>query len=595
MLALSAVTMVSCDGGKDAEYVPGGDSNGAFFATTAPVYYLTPEQSSITIPLERPSKDCPDVVNIAMTDPSGLFSVPSKVTFAPDAVAMDLELTFDSESIKYDTKYQVNLAIDYGNMYKNSYYNFTVVRLSPWHSIGKGIYTDGLMVGLYNISQLTYFVEIQENDNTPNLYRVVNPYGPGVFEYTDDTNMVSNDDYYMIVHCEDPERVYVEDFSTNMIWDPSLGVMSFASVAYFNLAGGVNPDLLAANGYFGNNKDGVITMPDGSGSKGFIWQGEGDYAGWKYLSNGYGWKLLLPGVEDTDYSANMTYNGRFTDVNETTFMVVNVEIGPDVKFARVAAAQTNDLAALQQAIVNDEIEYQKITKSGEVKVPVTESGIYTIMVVTFAKGEAQEIATTTAEISLGGSEWENLGDCYILDGWMLSAAKNYADQYQEMMWKCPIQRSTKKQGIYRLVQPYGPNSIMGNFAEPGVYNIEINATDVKNVYIEPQSTGNGFFSDGIMTIATAGALRELSEELRGTFDGETFWFPATTCFVTFDGETYYSTRNAGGFQIESVNEQSKSFKAIKTSNAIGSKQHLSATPYDLSHKLRRHIPMERIH
>lgn len=593
ILALSATAMVSCDGGKDVGYVEGSQSAGAYFTSTATTYTLQDNATTFTVTIGRGSTSAASTVNLNVTEPSGLLSIPTQATFAEGALTTDLVIGYDIEQFEYDVRVPVELTINDPSIYGNGTYSFSVMRPSPFKPLGKGIYTDGIMMGLYNIEQLTYYVEVEESLTTPGIYRVKNPYAYGVFEYTEEADMVSNDPYYMVVHAEDPDKVYVEEFSTNMIWDPSLGVMSFCSYAYMLLINGNDPDLIAKNGYFGTAKNGVITIP--GGTKGFLFSGTAsDYAdSWYTMSQGSGWRLILPGVDLSDYSATLTYKGRFTDVDEQTSLVADVTLGDDVEYALIAASTTKDMAALEQAIAGGEIESIKLTESQTVNIPVTEGGIYTIMVLTFANDKVQDVATATVEVALGGSEWETIGDAIILDGWMIGGSSLSTD-YENYLLECPVQHSTSRPGVYRLIQPYGPESILGNFAEPGIYNIEVNAEDPGNVYIEPQSTGNGWFSDGISTIATRGYFTDLDPDMRGTLVDDLIMFPATTCMLTFNGEDWYSTRVEGGIMIERATPTAMSRKAVKSGSKIGNAGgNNCGVPFNGSHLLRRTVKHEK--
>lgn len=586
MLAISAATMASCDGGNDVKYVEGAQSVNAYFATTEQLIELDSLATTFNIPVAR-AEGGPSVVNIKVSDPSGKLIIPDQATFQGDELITNIVVEYNIKDFEYEESYPVQLTIENPNTYGNGDYSFDVMRPAPYKILGQGYYTDGIMSGMFSIDQLTYLVEIQESEITPGLFRVKNPYAYKVFDYTDKADMVSDKPYYMYVHCEEPDKVYVPEFSTNMSWNPAYGVFNFVSFAGYYLSRGNSLDLIAQNGFCGtyDKEKGIITMPDGQ--NGFLWHGTvGEYATSMYYTNGTGWRLCMPGVIPTDYSATVSYQGRFTDLSEFNYMVVNVELGEDVKEARVAAEATDNINALKDAIINGETDFIEIKESGEVRIPVEESGKYTIMVVTYADGEPQEIATTSVNIELGGSEWETIGEAGILDGWMLSASSQYAPVYEEYTWFFPIQRSVKRPGIYRLIYPYGPSSPMGKWAEVGSYNIEINAEDPTDVYIEPQSTGNGMFSNGIMIIATAGYWYNLKPEYRGTFEDGAFMFPAGTCFFTFDinssVDDYYASQNKGGFQImeDEAYTASKSYKAKDTSLKVGTaKQRMKATPY----------------
>ena len=597
MFALSAVAFTSCDGGSDVGYDEGVQGVGSYFPDSNESYILDREETSFTITVARASASSPSTTEIIVSDPSGLFGIPTSVTFAGESLTTDLVITYDPAQLEYDYKYNIDLLIEDGDIYGNTNYSFSVTLPGPWKTLGKGLYTDELMIGIYNVEQLTYDVTVEESELNPGLYRIVNPYGVGVYPYTEAGDMIDGygpqKPYYMYIHAEKDDQVYFESFSVHMIYSTDVGELSFTCRAAELLNAGNTIEAIAKAGYCGNNRDGIIYLPTDTYFRGTL-----DYNdGWYGPMGTTGGRLVLPGVVLTDYSAEISYTGRFTDVNEQTVIMADVTLGDDVVSARVAAAQTTDVAALQEAIENDEIEYIEISQSGEVKIPVAESGRYTVMVVTYAKGEGQEVASTTVEISLGGNEWEKIGNAYILDGWMMSAG-SLKDNYDEYVWMCPIERSTKRAGIYRLVQPYGPDSPMGNFALPGIYNIEINAEDPGNVFIEPQSTGNGWYSNGVMIILSRGYITpNLKPEYRGVFEDGTFYFPAQTClfcFDKYDEEGLYMTQNEGIFQIDYASGTAAKFKAIKGSKKVGSaKQRMNATPYDASRSVRR-IDFQRV-
>ncbi len=57
---------------------------------------------------------------------------------------------------------------------------------SQWQSLGMAQYTDGIASGPYSIDILTYEVEVEQSLDNPSLYRLVNPYTNGNWEYNSD-------------------------------------------------------------------------------------------------------------------------------------------------------------------------------------------------------------------------------------------------------------------------------------------------------------------------------------------------------------------------------------------------------------------------
>ena len=155
----------------------------------------------------------------------------------------------------------------------------------------------------------------------------------------------------------------------------------------------------------------------------------------------------------------------------------------------------------------------------------------------------------------GSADWVDAGTALILDGWMLPAAEY--DPY-EMMWNTTYQTSASNPGLIKIVEMYGANSPMAQFSL-GKYDILIDVSDPELVVMEPQSTGNKLFTDGIMTIANStylylqnGATKDqiVSKKLNCTYykdeNDYVIEFPATACVFNFGTEDWYQTKSQGG-------------------------------------------------
>ncbi len=135
---------------------------------------------------------------------------------------------------------------------------------SPWRSIGVGLYTDDIILPfLVNVDSCkTYEVEVEENMDTPGLYRLVDPYGPGVFPdyYMLDSTGVSMPaaGKYLVINACDPEGVYIEH--------QGLGINLGKSEVGFVTEGARHIDsypfeTIKQAGLFGKIENGVITFP----------------------------------------------------------------------------------------------------------------------------------------------------------------------------------------------------------------------------------------------------------------------------------------------------------------------------------------------
>ena len=135
---------------------------------------------------------------------------------------------------------------------------------SPWRSIGVGLYTDDIILPfLVNVDSCkTYEVEVEENMDTPGLYRLVDPYGPGVFPdyYMLDSTGVSMPaaGKYLVINACDPEGVYIEHQGLGI----NLGQSEFGFVTEGARYIGSYPfETIKQAGRFGKIENGVITFP----------------------------------------------------------------------------------------------------------------------------------------------------------------------------------------------------------------------------------------------------------------------------------------------------------------------------------------------
>ena len=118
-----------------------------------------------------------------------------------------------------------------------------------WTNLGKALYRDGFVSGWYNIEALEYEVDILENDQHKGYYRLVNPYGEA-YGYNDPGDWDDTKDYYLEIHAENPEEVYIPYQDLGLAW--GYGMFSIWSFADYN------------GSAFGTLKDGVITFPENS-------------------------------------------------------------------------------------------------------------------------------------------------------------------------------------------------------------------------------------------------------------------------------------------------------------------------------------------
>lgn len=218
-----------------------------------------------------------------------------------DETAKTVEVTSGTK------KYTGNITIPSVVTYNGSDYSVTSIGekaffFNNWKSLGNCKYTEDIVTALYNIDNVTYEVEIQENSEIPGYYRLVNPYGASYpYNYVgwyDDTK-----NYYMYIDATNPDKVSIPLFMTGTNW--GYGEFCIMSLAYYYMQ--YNDDYNLAAEYFGALKDGIITFP----KNGMVF-GMTNYNnfGLYYANKNEMFKIVLPGADDATYSVDVKHHSQ---------------------------------------------------------------------------------------------------------------------------------------------------------------------------------------------------------------------------------------------------------------------------------------------
>lgn len=588
MFAFSACT-------EEVEYTPASAENSAgfYFLNTNPTTIeLSKENNTFAFNVGRndASPEAEDVLKLEVVDTmsNGLFVFPDSVKFESGKKVASVTVQYDPEKLVYDEFYDITVKLEdptSGTSYGNSEYTFKVGISAPWISLGKCKYTDDIVGPMFSADPITYEVEIQESSEIPGYYRLVNPYG-APFPYNAPGDYDDTKDYYMYIDATNPNQVYFPLFMTGTNW--GYGEIGVLSLAYYFLQGG---DTASAAQCYGQLKDGIITFPVQTLLIGMT--NYNDFALY-YANNNGMFKIVMPGVEETDYSVGVKYLGRFTDTAETPYAEVKVSKGVDVEAVKVAMAKTEDVDALKSGIINGTVEYVELSDSGIVRFPLQDAGIYSVAAISFANDEVKESADAQFEYSAGPSDWESMGMATYTDGFVTTFYN-----VQNLTYQVEVEKNVKKEGLYRLVNPYGEAygyNGPGDWDDSRNYYLEINAMDPQGVYIPTQALGfdwgNGMFSasslayifmmdygydvetlkmngyfgtleDGVITFPTG----TLAASLAGYDGGE--WYIAN-CVFDKEGEI---VPNSGTFKVvlPGASANAASAKAVNNKTSKGSK------------------------
>jgi len=162
--------------------------------------------------------------------------------------------------------------------------------VETWTSLGMATYTDGFVALYYGAKEApTYQIEIQESDQNPGKFRLVNPYGAD-YPYNEPGDWDDSRNYYLEINAMDPQGVYIDFQNTGLNWgDGDYYAYSFAS--YF-MDNGNTFEEVKAEGFCGTFVNGIITFPINNLLGAFPESGDMFYANMKGE-----FKLVMPGAD----------------------------------------------------------------------------------------------------------------------------------------------------------------------------------------------------------------------------------------------------------------------------------------------------------
>lgn len=438
-----------------------------------------------------------------------------------------------------------------------------------WKSLGMGKYRENFLHAFFYINQYPEVdVEIQESEQTPGRYRIVNPYvnfpdmigGPGTLE----------GDHYMVIDASDPKHVYLEFSRTGYIagQDQEMFVWSKADDYYNNLHG--NWELADEEGICGVLKDGEITFP-GGGLLTTLYDLTSteplpDMAEmmWKPCNTNDMFRVVLPGAPDFDVTIEAP------TINEAhTMLSYNITLGKSAEKARVALIPGQWSEENRQSIINGTTEYVEITSGGAVAIPYTGDGVYTIYVVPYMDGTPRKSAYLTHEISYDEREWRKCGTAMFYEG-IFSASELSNPQYQTLVvdeceYPVEVEECVATPGRIRLVDPYGPEiyrySSVDTYDTTCRHYLVINGSDPNHVYVEKcEDLGINFNGFGTTIVwSRAGRSVEQGEPFDdivkantfGKYENNTFTFPENSMLIYFPDvhPAWWWANNKGKFKV----------------------------------------------
>ena len=388
--ALLCTTLVACEEKFD-DYTPAEPVEGvqAYFSNeSATDVTVSKADSQVEVTLMR--GDALTAASVPITASidaayASLFNVPATANFETGKTSTSVVITFDGAQLTDGAKYQITLKVgdDVSTPYGKNQTTLNISVPEPYVLLGKGLYREDLMTGIFSVDNIEYEVEVYENLNTPGYLYVKNVY-TSLYGYNDPGDYVT-EDKYLVINVEDPNDVFLPQQELGLDW--GYGAVKVATVAA------------------GTLENNIITFP----AKAF-YLAMADYNGgaWSFYGNPNGlFRLCLPGAVLTDFSLGLSYSGIRAGADNSTRPVVDAVFGADVAEIQYAVVPGNvqyDGEAVAAAIAGmadesivsatvaavDQNEEDEVLSVELVAAEAVESGIYTMVAVPFdAEGNAQ--------------------------------------------------------------------------------------------------------------------------------------------------------------------------------------------------------------
>lgn len=389
--ALACTAFVACEQQFD-DYDPALPTEGtqAYFSNeSATNVTVSKADSQIEVTLMR-GDDATTAVSVPISasidaEYASIFNVPTSADFKVGEKSTTIAVTFDGAQLIDGATYNITLSLseDVATPYGKNTTTLTIKVPEPYVLLGKGLYREDLVTGIFGVDNLEYEVEIYENLNTPgyiylkNVYTSLYPYNaPG--EYV-------TEDKYLVVNIEDPADVYLPTQELGFDW--GYGAVKVGTVAA------------------GTLENNIITFPAKS-----FYLAMADYkdGAWAFYGNPNGlFRICLPGAVLTDFSLDLAYSGIRAGADNSVRPVVDATFGVDVAEIKYAVVEGNiqyngeaiaaALAGMaDESIVSataaavDQTEDDEVLKMELVGAESLKEGIYTMVAVPYdAEGNAQ--------------------------------------------------------------------------------------------------------------------------------------------------------------------------------------------------------------
>ncbi len=465
LFLLAAVAFTACE--DEADYTEAAVESGAqvyFSSSNAAVIPLTRNAESFDIAISRVVTDQEITVPITVTttDKVSAYSFPSSVTFAAGESVATYTVRYDESKLDWNYADTTTLSIDPSvtTTYGIANYTFTSSIALTWTSLGIGFFNDDYYFGTGDFK-----VEIFQQDQDPNVYRMKNPY----VTYLLSENYTPSEgasEYFQFEILKKGDVIFGETIPEDgYVYYDDGGVEGYINTGYTNSNYDADvlvlfPALLSSTASVDSWANNIVKVYCEDGTPGVIKINPRYYmlgvGGWNATVETDAITITMPAYDPKDYDVDVTIN----DVNLSyttgqTSTKVTVNLGADVDsvvLANVPMSSLLYLDSFEKAYLNGQLATVVATASGSYDVPTYYTG-YDVAIYAIVYGDE----SVQDEILV---PFNNPGTKGLNDGFTEFGTATWTDDILTIFSDVEsssytVQVLTDNEGTIRVINPYG--------------------------------------------------------------------------------------------------------------------------------------------
>ena len=362
-----------------------------------------------------------------------------------------------------------------------------------WKDLGEGVLRDDLYTKFWYVDNVEFPVKIQESEQQPGRYRLVNAWSQYPISVTGGVVYPQERNYGIVVDCTNPDEVFIEPgmignyinqlgdewvtgIISNMMYDYLTDNSNhFTPEDIWHIAGRLRNGAIT----FPKNsilyQDWTPDMVDENGTPVY-------YSLWRLVNSAGLMRILLPGAPRVDME--VTLLGLTSDEKSVEYTVTMQQ---DVAYARAALHPGDDLESIAKGIIDGSIESQELKGDGTYAFPYVGDGIYSLVVVPYTEdGTACYETGCTREFAYDHSEWKPVGTGKYTENILAdNEMRKNGLIFNGDTYEVEIEQNTARPLLFRIVNPY-KNYYMSNiqtYDSSRNYYMEVDATDPNGVVI----------------------------------------------------------------------------------------------------------------